>query len=235
MLRSLALHLLPGVFMLVVFMLAAPPALSAGLPPLIPVLGSAAIGLAFQLWHLLVEGKKRNGTWSLAGIVLNRLPMPAWQYAALTFGFVMLAFLINGLTAPIGAALLETMPWLPDWFEIRNVSTLAQYSREMLLLTFLLVVLPINGLAAPIVEELYFRGYLLPRLERFGRWTPVLAAALFTLYHFWQPYYWPTVFLSMLPVVYAVWWKRSVKLGIFIHMALNILGSLLTLLQVLGS
>jgi membrane protease YdiL (CAAX protease family) len=125
------------------------------------------------------------------------------------------------------------MPWLPQWFEMRDVAQLAQYSRASLVVTFWLS-LALNGIAAPIVEELYFRGYLMPRLARFGRWTPLIAVALFTLYHFWQPYFWATQFFGMLPVVLAVWWKRSITLGIFTHAAMNLIGLLLTFGQILG-
>jgi hypothetical protein len=34
----------------------------------------------------------------------------------------------------------------------------------------------------------YFRGHLLPRIDRFGRGAPVLNAVLFSLYHFWTPW-----------------------------------------------
>jgi membrane protease YdiL (CAAX protease family) len=91
-----------------------------------------------------------------------------------------------------------------------------------------------NGIAAPIIEELYFRGYLMSRLSRFGKWTPIVETGLFTLYHFWQPYYWVTQFLSMLPVIYAVWWKKNVKIGIWVHFMLNFVGGLLTMALVLG-
>ncbi|MFD1537220.1 CPBP family glutamic-type intramembrane protease [Nonomuraea guangzhouensis] len=37
---------------------------------------------------------------------------------------------------------------------------------------------PLTGLAFPIIEELYFRGFLLPRLSRLGRWAPVVNAAV---------------------------------------------------------
>jgi membrane protease YdiL (CAAX protease family) len=94
---------------------------------------------------------------------------------------------LRGLTTPVGDYLLGRMSWLPQWFEMRDVALLAQYSRPSLVLTFWLS-LALNGIAAPIVEEMYFRGYLMPRLSRFGRWTPVLAVGLFTLYHLWQPY-----------------------------------------------
>lgn len=232
--QSLALHLLPGVFILAMFVLTAPLAIRAGIPPLVPVLGSALVGIAFQVWHLFHEGRKHNGKWSLEGIVLYRQPMPTWQYLALVPLFLALIVLLSMLTEPIGKALLNLMPWLPEWFEVRDIDHLMKYPRWILTLTYLVLNFPINGIAAPIIEELYFRGYLMPRLSRFGRWTPLLATGMFTLYHFWQPYYWPTQFLSMLPVVYAVWWKRNVKLGIIIHAFLNIIGGLLNMGLLLG-
>jgi hypothetical protein len=159
--------------------------------------------------------------------------MPISQYLAYVPLFVILAFILNTLTSPLGAALLKLFPWIPAWFEMRNVQELVQYSRPYLVITFVLTLL-MNGIAAPIIEELYFRGYLMSRLSRFGRWTPIVETGLFTLYHFWQPYYWVTQFLSMLPVIYAVWWKKNVKVGIWVHFVLNFLGGLLTAAQVLG-
>jgi membrane protease YdiL (CAAX protease family) len=47
----------------------------------------------------------------------------------------------------------------------------------------LLLGLVLSGVVAPVVEEMYFRGYLLPRLSRLGRWAPVLNVTLFALYH----------------------------------------------------
>ncbi len=232
--KSLALHVLPGLLIAAVFVMSAPLAMRMGFPPLFAmVTAGILVGLGFQLWHLLNEGRKRNGTWSLQGIVLYRQPMPLWQYLLWVPLFTIAAFLINGLTSPIGAALLNALPWLPGWFEMRDVSMLASYSRPALLVTFTLYLL-LNGVAAPIIEELYFRGYLMPRLSRFGRWTALVEVALFTVYHIWQPYYWITQFFSMLPIVAAVAWKRNIKLGIVAHMALNLIGGLLLMARLLG-
>ena len=232
--KSLAWHVLPGLLIGAVFVVSAPLAMRMGFPPLFAmVTAGILVGLGFQLWHLLSEGRKRNGKWSLQGIVLYREPMPLWQYFVWIPLFTILAFIINGLTSPIGAALLNALPWLPGWFEMRDVSVLAPYSKPVLLITFTLYLL-LNGFAAPIIEEWYFRGYLMPRLSRFGRWTPLIEVALFTVYHIWQPYYWITQFFSMLPVVAAVWWKRNIKLGIVVHMTLNIIGGLLLMARLLG-
>jgi len=94
-------------------------------------------------------------------------------------------------------------------------------------LTFL-VYLVVNGLALPIIEELYFRGYLLPELEHYGNWAPLINLSLFALYHLWTP--WETIsrILWMLPWVYVVWHKRNIFLIIITHCAANLIGSLLT-------
>jgi membrane protease YdiL (CAAX protease family) len=44
-----------------------------------------------------------------------------------------------------------------------------------------------SGLVAPVVEELYFRGYLLPRIDRLGIWAPLIGALLFASQHVWTP------------------------------------------------
>jgi uncharacterized protein len=40
-------------------------------------------------------------------------------------------------------------------------------------------------LVGPIIEELYSRGYLLPRMEQFGRWSALANTVLFSVCHFW--------------------------------------------------
>jgi membrane protease YdiL (CAAX protease family) len=205
----------------------------AGYPPLFAISIGLYCGLAFQVWHLFHEGKKSNGKWSLKGIVLYQEPMAIWQYLALVPLLVIIGFLIDGVTGPLKSALLNSLPWLPEWFEIRDTSQLLGYSKSVLNVTFAAYLLG-NGIVAPIIEEIYFRGYLMSRLSRFGRWTPVIETALFTIYHFWQPYYWITQFLAFLPIISGVWWKRNIKLGIVSHMGLNLIGGLLTAALVLG-
>jgi uncharacterized protein len=222
------------VFILALFLASAPCVMRAGFPSLFAMVAiGVTFGLGFQVWHLYYEGKKLNGKWSLDGIVFNRKPMPIWQYFALVPLFVVAAFIIDGLTSPIKVASLDMLNGLPEWFELRDISTLAVFPKSTLAITFGLYLL-LNGIAAPIIEEMYFRGYLMPRLSRFGRWTPVIETALFTLYHFWQPYYWITQFFFILPVVVAVYWKKNVKLGLIVHILLNTIGGLLTMTMVLG-
>lgn len=77
------------------------------------------------------------------------------------------------------------------------------------------------GFAGPIVEEFYFRGYLLPRLSRFGAGLPLLHATLFSIYHFWTPWQNPSRILLSTAMSYVVWGKRNLYLAMVAHCALN--------------
>jgi membrane protease YdiL (CAAX protease family) len=76
-------------------------------------------------------------------------------------------------------------------------------------------------LLAPLVEELYCRGYLLPRLARLGTWAPMVNVALFALYHLWKPWDFLSLVVILAPMVYAVWRTRDVRVGIAVHIGLN--------------
>ena len=105
-------------------------------------------------------------------------------------------------------------------FRGRHHERLTAYSPQVLRTTFLLGFL-IGGFVGPIVEELYFRGYLLPRMAQFGRWTPLVHAVLFSLYHFWTPWQNVSRIALMVPLTYLVWWKRNIYIGMIAHIALN--------------
>ena len=84
-----------------------------------------------------------------------------------------------------------------------------------------LVILVILG---PLVEELYFRGYLLPRLGRFGAWAPLINVSLFACYHLWKPWDAFMLILILAPTMYAVWRLKDIRISIAVHIALNATG-----------
>ena len=110
---------------------------------------------------------------------------------------------------------------------------IGDYTREAWLLTLVAYFL-LNGFVGPIVEELYFRGYLLPRMAWMGRWAPLVNVSLFSLYHFWSPWQLPARILALAPTVYAVRWKENIYLGMVVHCTGNVLGILLVGSLILG-
>jgi membrane protease YdiL (CAAX protease family) len=84
--------------------------------------------------------------------------------------------------------------------------------------------LVLNGVVGPIVEELYFRGHLLPRMQYLGRWAWLVNVGLFSLYHFWSPWQLLSRIVGFGPTVYAVQRTRNIHLGMAVHCTLNIIG-----------
>lgn len=226
--KLIGLHLLPGLLTVVFYLLIARPVMSRGFPPMFAMLLAVIfITVPLELGELLRKGRARNGRASLKGIVNYLKPIPVLQYIVFTMGFLILALFLSGAAGVIDNAVGRALsPWLPSWFFMQDTAQYTGYTRNILMIT-LVVNLVLNGLVAPVVEELYFRGYLLPHLSRFGAKAPLIGSIFFTLYHFWQPYAYVSIFLVMAPLIYLVWRKQNIYLGIVAHCALNIVGNLM--------
>jgi membrane protease YdiL (CAAX protease family) len=149
------------------------------------------------------------------------VPMLAWSFGLLFANGPLREYLVRNVFAWLPAHLL------PDW------EPPAPPGRGLLLGALVLQLL-VDGLAGPLVEEVYFRGFLLPRLGYLGAFAPLVNTALFTVQHWWQPYNWAQIFLIMLPLVYLVWWRRSVWISVAMHCAGNSIGAALALADFWG-
>lgn len=233
--KSTLLHLLPGLAGTIAYIIIAPGLNASGYPATFSILIAAALVIMpIELGYLLYQAVQTNGSFSLKGIVLYRKPLPKWQYFVIPLALVIWGFLATGVTPLLDKLIANTwFSWLPEWFFIFDLSQFDGYARPALLLTFW-VGLIVNGFALPIVEELYFRGYLLPRLDHFGKWAPLVNASLFSLYHFWTPWQAISRILWMLPWVYTVWRKQNIYLIMIAHCGANTIGWLLTWGLILG-
>jgi uncharacterized protein len=226
---TVAYHLLPGVVILVVAIVFVPVAKAAGFPPIVGLLVGMLFGLSAQLGYLLSLGWKRNRRLSLAGVVVYRHQLPRWQYPLYAVATVAWGTFITFAATPIESAILKTVfGWVPAGFSATTAADAASYSvypRTILLITFGSLIL-INGLVAPIVEELYFRGFLMPRISRFRWKTPLLEDVLFALYHLWQPWAYVIILLTMISYIAPVYRKRNIYIGVWAHTSLNFLGNI---------
>jgi membrane protease YdiL (CAAX protease family) len=230
----LALFLVPGALITVAFAIFAPIVEAAGFPPIAALLAAITLVLLpFELGVLLWAGRSRDDTiWS---VVAYRRPMRRRDWLWLVPALVILEFVGFGVSMALEPAVIDALfGWLPDWF-VRpiDIDRIGDYTREAWLWT-LGAYLVVNGFVGPIVEELYFRGYLLPRMEWMGRWAPLVNVSLFSLYHFWSPWQIIGRILGLGPTVYAVRWKENIYLGMVIHCTGNTLGVILVTSLVLG-
>ena len=235
---SLLLHLLPGAFATVAYLILAPIGERLGAPSFLMLLLAAALfALPFELGCLLREGKRKDSEFSLEGVVAFREPLSVWQYVVLSLTLlVWMAFVAAVINPPIESAIVDSLfSWVPSiYFFDSFADHLSDYSRATLMTSALFLVL-INGIFGPIVEELYFRGYLLPRISQLRGWAPLFNSVLFSIYHFFSPWQNPLRILAFTPVFYAVWWKKNIYIGIIVHCMVNLLGTAAVLILIIRS
>jgi membrane protease YdiL (CAAX protease family) len=229
-----ALHLVPGALMTAGFVALAPVIEAIGFPPIMGLLVVILVILVpFELGVLRWAAREQH--FGLIEVVPYRRPVPRRDWLWLVPALIALAFLGFGLSMAVEPQLIaQLFSWLPEWF-VRPIllDRIGDYSAAAWLIT-LAAYFAINGLIGPIVEEFYFRGFLLPRMERLGRWAPLVNVSLFSLYHFWSPWQLAARIIALAPMVYAVRWKRNVYLGMAVHCSLNSLGVLIIAMTVIG-
>jgi len=232
---SLILHILPGLLVTVGFLLFKPLLESSGYPPLLAfLLAVVLLDLPFMLGLMFYLGGKLNGRLSLRGMVLYREKVN-WKTFILVFlGAFIILYLLIMLSAPLNTLLAQSLfSWLPDWFYLDDPLIYQDYSKNVLLIVLSLHLL-ITGIILPWVEELYFRGFLLPRISRYKGWAPLVGGLMFGLYHSWQLYGLVGVFLLGAGLGYVVWWKKDIRLSISLHVFANALIRLFLLIGILS-
>jgi len=226
--ESIALHLIPGALITAVYFASAPAIMNAGYPPLMALLLCIlVILLPLELGILYYQGRRLNGRSSLKGVVLNRERIPLWQYFALVPPLVIWSAAAYILLTPVDNYFIRTwFAWLPAWATTGlSLASVAQYSHAAFLHTAIMAFL-LNGILGPVTEELYFRGFLLPRIPASRTWAPLINVLLFSLYHLFSPWQNVTRIVALIPLVYVVASKRNLYLSMITHCLLNTLGML---------
>ena len=223
--KAIFYHLYPGILITLGFIFLGPAAIRFGFPAQFGMLISIlVVALPLLLLHLKRASEKegKNHIRELNGLAQK---LPATKLILYSIGLVVLAFLIWGATQPLNQLITARLfPWLPSWFTVQDFAGIQKKEIEITLILNLVL----NGFLAPLVEEFYFRAYLLPRMASFGKSAVLMNTVLFSFYHFWQPYIYLTLILSLLPMVWLVWKTKDIRLAILTHCLLNITGAILS-------
>lgn len=214
------LTLFPGIIMLLLAFLFSSPAIGINLPFILSIFLAILFGLVpIELGIIKYFARKTNK--KIKDLILFKEKIPLKKYIP----SIMIPFVI-ALPIFIFLPEIEKLLWgnvfnfFPEWAKIdRFMSNETKYLTLILVLNFIL-----NGFLGPLVEELYFRGFLLPRMTMFGKAAPLVNTILFSVYHLFTPWENITRILAVTPLAYSVWLNKNIKIGIIIHCSLNTLG-----------
>jgi membrane protease YdiL (CAAX protease family) len=218
---AVVLHLAPGAALLLFFLATVPVLRAAGLPPVWGLLvGTLLVMVPVELWLVV---RSHSGTsrsrlsWSALG--LRRLSRADLRPLLLTGAACLL---LPGLVVWLEPLIrTELFGWLPNWFSA-GLGGLASYPAAVQATTVVLWLIS-QVVVGPAVEEIYFRGWLLSRLPGSPFLACTVNAALFSLYHFWQPQAWLTIFLFALPLAVLTHTQRNATVAVVVHCAVNLI------------
>ncbi len=219
--ESVLYHLAPGILIAAGYYLIVPFISKAGYPSVMALeLTAIFILLPVELGTLFWWGKRINGKFSLKNVVLYRQKQPWWSVLIWSVVIFVASGLIMTLMNPINQSIEGWFDWIPASMRLAMGLT-GGFARNKLILTYILNLIFIVFIA-PTVEELYFRGFLLPRMpEKLGWAAPIFHSFLFAAYHLWSPWMIFARTLALLPLIYIVRWKKNLFTGMIAHWMIN--------------
>lgn len=223
--RIIVLGLFPGLMTILVAIVFANPFLGLNLPLLlVGIIAMAGLGnVPTELCILKIIACKENR--KIKDIILykNKTSMKKYILSiVITFIFAGTVFV---LFEPYENKLwdyFKIFDFIPDWFRSDKINMQEYNNMKIIVVLYYFL----NGFIAPFVEEIYFRGYLLPRMGSFGKFAPLLNVIIFSLYHLFSPWQIITRIIALTPMAYSVWMNKDVKIGIMAHCLLNIVGNI---------
>lgn len=205
---------------------------------LIFFLSASVVLFPIQIYLMVKENKRRFGKYSMDVAFLNQKKYPIWLIfllGALTFGF---AGLMTLMVTPIENSIFNNLSmslyqWIPDFFNWSNTEYFNQYSKSVLIITGVLYFI-LNGFLGPIVEELFFRGYLTSKLKINNWLAPLIMTILFSIYHFWLPFDNLFRIIAFFPAFYLAWRLKNIWISIVFHCMSNIFTAIMFFITILS-
>jgi len=166
---------------------------------------------------LFVAKRRGNKGFSLKGVVVYQATLAIRKQVMWTLVILLLTAPIWFLLAPLAQYLQPFFQWVPQTDQGYD----GEFPTSIIATTFALNVI-LTGIVTPIAEELYYRGYLLPRMPTvFGAAGPVVHSFLFALHHFHSPWMIVSRTFGLLPTIYVTRYIGSVVPGIIAHAFVN--------------
>ena len=228
--QTILLHLLPGVMIAIVYFAFTPVFIHFGFPNSANILDAILAMVPIQIGLLLFVTKQKTGTYHVRSQIPYLEKSSLKDYLIFIPLLAVWAILVGAVLTPVEHSLRDSLfSFIPSEYMIGNYD-ISYYSNEKIIITAMLLLI-FNGIVAPFVEEIYFRGYLLPRINLSPKKAVVVNAILFSLYHFFSPWYFLSRVLMTIPLYYLVVKKKNIRFSVIAHTIANCTASLSILLS----
>jgi membrane protease YdiL (CAAX protease family) len=220
----IALHLAPGPIFAGFFFALSRLFIGCGLTAYLALLVAVPACLApIEIGVMLLWSVRVTGTGSLSEAIRYRRRGTVVEYVVLPLLLFLCWGVLSLALTPVALYVEAHLSgWLPAWATQEALITgLVSIPPTQRLITLGLAVF-LSGFVAPVVEELYFRGFLLPRMEHWGWAAPVVNALLFAVYHFYFPGNVPAIFAIFVPISYVVMVRKNWRIGLIVHSMANL-------------
>lgn len=192
----------------------------------------------FEIAVILLANKRKYGNIGLKIAFSKYRKMDWWKI--LLYGFVLFGF-AGLMSITIGA--LEDMVFskisarlymtLPAYFNWTNLELMKQYPKNILIFTAVFYII-MNVLILPIIEEIYFRGYLTGEMKSYGAAAPIWVSVAFSFYHWWLPFnniFRICIFSIASMIAYK---KENIYISIVFHCLCNLFSSIVFVTSLLS-
>ncbi|EKQ51439.1 MULTISPECIES: type II CAAX endopeptidase family protein [unclassified Clostridium] len=193
--------------------------------------------IPIELGIILNFSKKENGKLNLQSAFIEHEKLLPKQIIGISIVLIVFAALVFTVISPIEHNFMFKTIFgeIPEYFKLSYFfNNYKNYSKSIIAISLVLYII-CNGILGPIVEELYFRGLIMPRINRFGNWTPVIIAILFSAYHLFSPWEFITRIIACFPFVYCVYKKKNIYIGMVVHCILNMASAIIAITSLLSN
>ncbi len=232
--------LLPSIFAFIGFRFVLPWTVDNGFPKILMwgIIASLMLLIFVIIGLFLISKESKELNISIKDrLLIKKLSPKQWL---ISIAIMIVGLSLSGAVKPLveyfaiipGLSIPDYMPfWLnpsidPMNTDLEILSPAYAIKGNYLLVIVMAIALLLNILA----EEIYFRAWLLPKMQNFGKWSWFLNGFLFALYHTFQLWLFPIIFVVSLATTLTVYITKSILPAFTIHIIANFLMAILGIL-----
>ncbi|NNU78071.1 CPBP family intramembrane glutamic endopeptidase [Clostridium estertheticum] len=190
-----------------------------------------------ELGIILIFSKKETGKLNLQSAFIAQEKLSVKEIISISIVLIVFAAIIFTFISPIESNFMfkKIFSKVPEYFKLSDFfKHYGNYSKIIVITSLVLYAIG-NGILGPIVEELYFRGLIMPRINRFGKLTPLIITLLFSAYHLFSPWEYITRVIACFPFVHFVYKKKNIYIGMAVHCTLNIVSIVMAIIGLMSN